>query len=331
MRNPLFQITFNAATLLREHPPQFRHPHKAGLFSIAYPDGIAPSAEIEISRWPLHVDEPIRLEQSLSLDVVPNYFDYVPVENCPSGFEWHVNFADPRLFAAYGSGLFAQDEIQVAEHPLLGSIREALLAQGLPASTADDSGPTPILVRHVERRIAVSTGADPSAGRPFGLYGNRFKSASFDIVRQATRQLNPPSYSNIIAIAALPGGQGVYTKDQIRYTLTTALTAFAAARGESVRAAGPSTRTIIHSGFWGCGAFGGNRHLMTAVQMIAARASKIDRLIFHTGDAAGVAEANRGFDVAEKLMSRCGPPCPLDTVVQEFVALKFRWGFSDGN
>ena len=31
------------------------------------------------------------------------------------GAEWHVNFADPRLFVSYGSGLFAQDEMQVAE------------------------------------------------------------------------------------------------------------------------------------------------------------------------------------------------------------------------
>jgi len=36
---------------------------------------------------------------------------------------WYVNFADPRLFTAYGSGLFAQDEIQAAEHPILGHLR----------------------------------------------------------------------------------------------------------------------------------------------------------------------------------------------------------------
>ncbi len=42
--------------------------------------------------------------------------------------EWWVNFADPHLFVAYGSSLFAQDEIQVAEHPSLGHLREALYA-----------------------------------------------------------------------------------------------------------------------------------------------------------------------------------------------------------
>jgi hypothetical protein len=30
--------------------------------------------------------------------------------------EWHVNFADPRLVTAYGSGLFARDEMRVGEH-----------------------------------------------------------------------------------------------------------------------------------------------------------------------------------------------------------------------
>jgi hypothetical protein len=47
---------------------------------------------------------------------------------------WHVNFADPQLFVAYGSQLLAQDELQAAEHPLLGSIREALPRTLLDAS-----------------------------------------------------------------------------------------------------------------------------------------------------------------------------------------------------
>lgn len=44
---------------------------------------------------------------------MPNFYDYQPESEDSSAVEWHVNFADPRLFAAYGSGLFAQDEIRV--------------------------------------------------------------------------------------------------------------------------------------------------------------------------------------------------------------------------
>lgn len=34
--------------------------------------------------------------------------------------EFHVNFADTHLFGYYGGGLFAQDELQVGEHPSCG-------------------------------------------------------------------------------------------------------------------------------------------------------------------------------------------------------------------
>ena len=129
MKQPLYQIEFDAGMLLKEHPPQFRHAHKAALFNIAYPDGIAPSSDIEVTRWEQQVDEPLRLPQTLSSTIIPNYYDYQPIGDCSACVEWHVNFADPRLFVAYGSGLFAQDEIQVAEHPLLASIREALLSR----------------------------------------------------------------------------------------------------------------------------------------------------------------------------------------------------------
>lgn len=42
--------------------------------------------------------------------------------------EWWVNFADPILFVAYAGRLFAQDEIQVAEHPALGHLKEKLVS-----------------------------------------------------------------------------------------------------------------------------------------------------------------------------------------------------------
>ena len=44
--------------------------------------------------------------------------------------EWYVNFADADLFVAYHIGLFAQDEIQTAEHPACGAIKEWMKAVG---------------------------------------------------------------------------------------------------------------------------------------------------------------------------------------------------------
>ena len=69
---------------------------------------------------------PVRLGPAVDR---PGYFDYTPALDRADAVEWHVNFADPHLFVAYGSRLFAQDEMQVAEHPALGSLKEALDAR----------------------------------------------------------------------------------------------------------------------------------------------------------------------------------------------------------
>ncbi len=330
MPDPLYRVTFDATSLLKEHPPQFRHPHKALLFELAYPHGATPRGQIELTRWARHIEEPIQLPRALAADVQPNFYDYKPAADPASSVEWHVNFADPRLFVAYGSGLFAQDEMQVAEHPLLACVREALLTRNFAAKTSDETGGTPILVRNVERRIEVATNPDPAAGRPSGLYGNRFAAASADAVRRATRRIDPPTCSNIIAMAAPSGGCGDYTESDIDYIFSTAYTAFTAAARESTRQ-NDSAAVIIHTGFWGCGAFGGNRRLMIALQALAARTANITKLVLHAGDDAGVEEARIGLDVADTLASRCGPTCSLDTIIGRSVILAYRWGVSDGN
>ena len=64
------------------------------------------------------------------------------------------------------------------------------------------------------------------------------------------------------------------------YILTAAFTGFSAARIES-NAVGAS-EVVIHPGYWGCGAYGGRRVLMTILQIIAANLSGIDKLVYHT-------------------------------------------------
>src|SRR5690349_21949396 len=119
MSEPLYRVTFDAASLLHEHPPKFQHGHKSALFEIAYGPGEQPKGAIEVTRWAERVDEPLSLPPALSATVEPNFYTYKSVPADAPSVEWHVNFADPSLFFAYGSPLFAQDEMQVAEHPLL--------------------------------------------------------------------------------------------------------------------------------------------------------------------------------------------------------------------
>jgi len=221
--------------------------------------------------------------------------------------------------------------MQVAEHPLLACVREALLARGLVAKTVDEIGPTPVLVRNVERRIEVATNPDAKMGRPMGLYGNRFAAAPIDVVLKATRRIEPPTITHFIAMAAPSGGSGAYTEQEIGFVFATAYTAFAAARQERVGTAGMGTNTTVHTGFWGCGAFGGNRRLMIALQSLAARAAGINRISLYGGDKNGANEAQVGLDVADKLAARCGELCTMGTLVQECASLEYQWGVSDGN
>jgi hypothetical protein len=327
----IFRLSLDARTLLREHPPRFHHPYKTALFEIAYAGSDPFPATIEVTRWSPRITESIDLSTPFSAEIRPDFYDYQAVADGVSHLEWHVNFADPRLFFAYGSGLFAQDEMQVAEHPLLASVREALCARQFDARTSDKTGPTPVLVENVERRISVATNPDTSAGRRSGLYGNRFAEAPLAAVRNATRILSPPAYSNIIAMAAPAGGHGDYTESEIQYIFTTAHAAFSAAAHETKRNSEASRQSIIHTGFWGCGAFGGNRRLMVLLQALAARASGVRRMILHAGDTAGAGDAERGLDIAENIAARCGSGCTLKEVVERCAMLGYQWGTSDGN
>lgn len=333
MQHPMYTRRFEAANLLSDHPPRFQHPHKSALFRLAYPEGDQPApASIDVTRWPRHVCEPLDLKREVVIDVRPNFYDYVPASDASASVEWHVNFADPHLFVAYGSGLFAQDEMQVAEHPLLASVRGALLSEGLPALTADEYGGTPILVTNVERRLTIATDADSEAGRPAGLYGNRFAQASFETICRATRRIDPATYSNFIAMAAPSGGIGEYAPDEIEQIFATAYTGFAAAVWESTHLRGEGVRAVVHTGYWGCGAFGGNRLLMIALQVLAARSAGVDRLILHVGDVGrGIEDAGRGLQIAADLARQCGSAWSVDALVERAAELGFRWGVSDGN
>lgn len=142
--------------------------------------------------------------------------------------------------------------MQVAEHPLLASVREALLV----ASANDEkvstktmivegdavSGAmlaTPILLRGVERRAVFAVDKNAEQERPEGLYGNVFASAPASAITKAVTLLPKSTFTNFIAIVAPKFGRGSYTQEQYERILATAYTGFMAARLESVQATGP--------------------------------------------------------------------------------------------
>lgn len=321
---PLERRTFEAQRLFDEHPPVIHDPNKRAVFEIACPEGARHGGEVVFTRWrAMKLPEEIGAEEAVARVVRHDgFYDYAPA--LPGAVEWHVNFADPHLFFAYGGGLFAQDEMQVAEHPVLGALKEALEDGAGTPLTVDGSGPTPVLVTGAERRCRVATEPNAAEGRPHGLYGNAFARAPREAVRRATTRIDPPTVTNVIAIAAPGYGSGTYAAREIEQVLVTAYTGFRAAvieRGESP--------AVTHSGLWGCGAFGGNRALMTLLQVVAAGAAGVERLVFHLPGERGAAALETALETIREVLA--GPSVATAEVVRRLVAKRFAWGVSDGN
>jgi hypothetical protein len=328
MNQPICRELVDTQKLVASFPPNLRDRNKKAVYRIACPSGCVHGGQLVFSRWPA-MDLPERALTDHSRTLVEprqDGFGYEPTSSSAACVEWYLNFAHSDLFCAYGGAAFAQDEIQVAEHPALGSLREALLdSTTIKPLTVENGQPTPILIRGVERRCAVATDRNESEGRPQGLYGNVFSRAKPDVVERATRLIDPPTISNLIAMEAPSYGNGVYSQNDIEYIERTAFTGFRAAVIESGQAS-----VVIHTGFWGCGAYGGNRILMALLQVLAARLAGIDRLVFHTFDQAG----SEAFSTAEATMDRLWPSAESGDVRQllaQIQALGLRWGTSDGN
>jgi len=334
----LFQRSFVAADLAKDYPSRLSHPCKKLVYNIACPKGCIHGGNIVTSRY-----KAIPLQNIFPTDHVTEFemredvFDYKENKDSTT-MEWHVNFADPQLFVAYSGSLFAQDEMQVAEHPILGHLVECLHEinskdDGATPATREAGKPTPILIRGIERRCYVATDSNAAQGRPRGLYGNNFASGGEVAVMKATSPIVPPTITNLIAMAALGGGSGAYSKQQIVDTYTTAFTAFSAARIESQlsvneeKEGSNKCKVVIHTGNWGTGAFGGNKTLMSAIQIIAARFAGVDKLIYHSFND----EGTRGYHQGMKLYQKDLKDKNIVEILDHLESLQLKWGVSDGN
>jgi Poly (ADP-ribose) glycohydrolase (PARG), Macro domain fold len=329
---PIDRMEFDTAQLVAEHPPLWYDRNKQVVYEIACPTGRAHSGRLGYSRWgamPLPTSVNVPHAATSLIDFRENFYDYAPALPSLDAVEWHVNFADPYLFVAYGSPLLAQDEMQVAEHPALGSLLEALNARGMPALTVEDGRPTPVLVNGVERRCRIAIDVNAAEGRPYGLYGGAFALADPEVVRRATHRIDPPTVSHIISMAAPNGGVGRYRIEEIEYVLVTAFTGFRAAVLESQRVRGPSSPVVIHTGYWGCGVFGGNRILMTILQMLAAEMAGVERLVLHIVDRSAKEVVGQAQQTLLGELSGAGRD--VRGLVRRIEGMGLEWGVGDGN
>lgn len=167
-------------------------------------------------------------------------------------------------------------------------------------------------------------------GEPGWPVWQRVRPCRLDRVRQATTRLDPPTITNVIAIAAPTGGFGPYSARDVEFVLETAYAGFRAAALESERIRGGAGPVVVHTGFWGCGAFGANRVLMPALQLVAAELAGVTRLVFHAVDTAGLEAFDKARAYVRDNLAGQGSSAVADLVTR-VVAHGFEWGVSDGN
>jgi tetratricopeptide (TPR) repeat protein len=325
--------SFDAQKLVSEYPPKFTHPNKQAVYDVACPPGSSHSGTIVFSRWRV-MDLPAEFDGEklqTSFEAREDYFRYEPPPPGQPVVEWYLNFAHQSLFTAYGGPLFAQDEMQVAEHPVLGSLRRCLLRTDITHLTVEDGVPTPILVAGAERRCRIAIDRNAEQGRPAGLYGNHFAKASPEVIQRATQPIVPPTTTNLIAMEAPSYGAGRYSRADIEYILATLMTGFSAACLESRREDGPTTDVVIHTGFWGCGAYGGNRALMALLQILGAYMSNVTWLVFHAGDQAGAQCFSESLRVMQEELAAGQQRQNVAQLIARIEARGYEWGVSDGN
>lgn len=346
-QNALFgEKNIEAQTLLDSYPARLTHPNKQIIFEKTCPKGAKHTGAIHVSRWrSLSLPLLVPPGREPTLEARGGVFTY---EAPPADtLAWHLNFANADLFCSYGGGFFAQDELQVAEHPALASLREWLSSLGDPVlspTTREVGTATPVLIRGIERRCSIDT--KPSVERPGGIYGARFARAAPEAVASAVTPIEPPTISNILAMEAPVGGRGFYRASECARILKTAYSGFVAACRETKAA--KRERTLIHTGHWGTGAYGGNKIVMCALQLLAARLSNVDALIYHTVDEEGQDAYQEGLRIYRVLLGissgglwsrlkgafsrpESGEGRSLSQMMQALEAMRFRWGDPDGN
>ena len=249
---------------------------------------------------------------SLQIEIIPSVIDYYRNDD---EVVWAVNFADPNIFQYYGTDLFAQDEIQVAEHPFLASIREMLLVKRFNTNTIDDNGfGSNMIFTNIPRMCSIEISDK--------IYGVNFKNCDLENILYSTKTIHN-SISNIIAMSSLFGFDGLYRAEQIGWLISNAYSAFVGAKLIS------NTKSCsIQTGFWGCGAFGGNKTLMIIVQIIVAHLSRVEKISFYIVNQKNLICANEAVLLAKKLLNNFSS---TECIINELVNLNFNWRNSDKN
>ncbi|MCR5126307.1 MAG: hypothetical protein K6B43_14115 [Treponema sp.] len=321
MKKQLVSITLDIQDLIKNYPPEYSCDNKKTKFEETFAIHKNQTGKIGVSRWKFSDDGQKLVKNDLLVKFRDEYFSYDDADTADTKV-YYLNYADPNLFGYYDSDLFAQDEIQTLEHPLLGSVMEYIdknETAELVSLTEEKGEPTPYIVEGAPYWLKVVTNPTLPTGETLNLYGRNFCRASKEILDIAVKAIKEERANNIIALAAPALGSGEYKRKQIEQILKAVIASFSAAI-----ALADKKKCVIHTGNWGAGAFGNNRELIYLAQLVGASVAGGAELVFHAIDEGDFAVAKKKFDgwKGSADFAEC---------VDFFVNQHYHWASGDGN
>ncbi len=323
------ELKLKVQELIKNYPPVYESPRKLAYYERAAFIHRKQKGLVTLSRWrfPDERTTPLDLrENPIEIEITSSFFDYLD-EDTESKRVWYVNFADPRLFGYYNSDMFAQDEIQTFEHPLLGGLLtylEKMAIPGFEPLTIVKTKPTPYLVEKIPYWIKVNTSPVLKDGSKANIYGRYFKYADKKTLDAAITVIQKEETNNILAIAAPSCGHGndLYTKGEIRLILKTLLVGFGACARKTI--ASKHSECVIHTGNWGCGAFGNDKELIYLSQILCASVAGVSKIVFH-----GLTDDDK--EILEGAQKKLAVRSDTENLTDFLLSQNYRWHFSDGN
>ena len=314
--------------LLKYFPPVYQHETKKEYYEKARKAFAKQNNIITASKWRFNsckdlaaVDVP--LNKKLKISFANGYFYYADDADENLYSVYYMNFADRLLFGFYDASNFSQDEIQTLEMPLLPSMMlaiESLKDNLLKTLTAEKKKPTPWIFENVPHWILVNTAPVLDDSTNVNFYGRDFRNASRAVIEKGLTVLKPDESCSVNIICARAPPQGYnefYTKEDMGYFLSCAISAFGGAVKNSSRPC------KIHTGNWGAGAFGNNLEASYLVQLIAGAMCGVAELVFHKADAEVFAKARHKFDSMPDRIS-------FNDAIAFLHEQHYRWGCSNG-
>ena len=321
MKKQLVSITLDIQDLIKNYPPEYSCENKKTKYEEALALHKNQTGRIGVSRWKFVGGHRPLSKNEIKIQLCDDYFCYYDEDTADTKV-YYLNYADPNLFGYYDGSLFAQDEIQTLEHPLLGSVMEYIdknETSVLRSLTEENGEPTPYIVEGAPYWLKVTTNPTLPTGEVLNIYGRNFYQATREVLDIAVKPIRVERKNNIIAMAAPALGDGEYKRCEIEQILKTVIVSFSAA---ITLACGK--KCVIHTGNWGAGAFGNNRELIYLAQLVGASVAGGAELVFHAID-------EGDFAVAKKKFDDWNGSADFSECVDFFVKEHYHWGNGDGN